>query len=146
MNFEQNIGLKQINESDHDFLYKLLENRNSDANISHKIIPNYDEHVRFVLSEPYSVWYVIIVNGEKSGSIYLSKQDEIGIFLSNDMKGKGIGNIALQLLMEKNPRKRYLANISPKNKKSSKFFEKNNFELIQYTYEFINKNLKRKIK
>ena len=142
MNFNENIELKQIDESDHDFLYNLLENRNPNANISHKSMPNYDQHVKFVLSEPYSVWYVILVNDKKLGSIYLSKQDEIGIFLANDMKGKGIGNIALQLLMRKNPRKRYLANISPKNKKSLEFFKKNNFEFIQYTYEFINKNLK----
>jgi RimJ/RimL family protein N-acetyltransferase len=140
MNFEQNIELKQIDESDHDFLYKLLENRNPNSNISHRVMPNYDEHVKFVLSNPYSAWYVILVNGEKSGSVYLSKQDEIGIFLINNMKGKGIGRSALELLMKKNPRKRYLANISPKNNKSIKFFEKNNFNLIQYTYEFINKN------
>jgi RimJ/RimL family protein N-acetyltransferase len=142
MSFEQKIELKQIDESDHDFLYKLLENRNLDANISHKSMPTYDEHVKFVLSEPYSVWYVILINGEKSGSIYLSKQDEIGIFLSDDVMGKGIGNIVLQLLMEKNSRSRYLANVNPNNKKSLKFFEKNNFQLIQYTYEFTNKTLK----
>lgn len=140
MNFGQNIELKPIDESDYEFLYKLLENRNPDSNISHRVMPNYDEHVQFVLSNPYSAWYVILVNGEKSGSVYLSKQDEIGIFLTNNMKGKGIGRFALELLMKKNPRKRYLANISPKNNKSIKFFEKNNFNLIQYTYEFINKN------
>lgn len=142
MNFEQNIDLKQIDESDHDFLYKLLENRNPDSNISHKVMPTYDEHVKFVLSKPYSAWYVILVNGEKSGSIYLSKQDEIGIFLTDDVQRKGIGKIALELLLKKHPRKRYLANISPKNKQSIKFFETNNFNLIQYTYEFINKNQK----
>ncbi len=140
MNSEQNIELKQIDKSDHDFLYKLLENRNPDANISHKSMPSYDEHVKFVLSEPYSTWYIILVNGEKSGSIYLSKQDEIGLFILNNLQGKGIGNSALQLLIQKNPRKRYLANVNPQNEKSSHFFTKNNFRLIQYTYEFTNEN------
>jgi len=137
---KQNIKLKQIDETDHDFLYTLLENRDSDTNISHKSMPNFDEHVKFVLSEPYSIWCIILINDKKSGSIYLSKQDEIGIFLLNEVRGKGVGNIALQLLMEKTPRKRYLANISPKNTKSSEFFEKNNFKLIQHTYELITKN------
>lgn len=137
---KQNIKLKQIDESDHNFLYTLLENRNPDANISHKSMPDFDEHIKFVLSEPYSIWCVILINDKKSGSIYLSKQDEIGIFLLNEVRGKGVGNIALQLLMEKNPRKRYLANVSPKNTKSSEFFKKNNFELIQHTYELITKN------
>jgi RimJ/RimL family protein N-acetyltransferase len=105
-------------------------------------MPNFDEHVKFVVSEPYSAWYIIIVNDKKLGSIYLSKQNEIGIFLINEMKGKGLGKIVLKLLMNRHPRSRYLANISPNNKQSLKFFEKNNFKLIQYTYEFINKNSK----
>ena len=37
--------------------------------------------------------------------------------------------------MKKNPRKRFLANVSPKNKKSMEFFKKNGFKLIQYTFE-----------
>ena len=142
MNSEENIPLKEVNNSDHEFLFELLKNRESDVNISHKMMPNFDEHVKFVVSEPYSAWYIIIVNDKKLGSIYLSKQNEIGIFLINEMKGKGLGKIVLELLMNRHPRPRYLANVSPNNKQSLKFFEKNNFKLIQYTYEFINKNSK----
>jgi RimJ/RimL family protein N-acetyltransferase len=142
MNSEENIQLKEVDNSDHEFLFELLKNRESDVNISHKMMPNFDEHVKFVVSEPYSAWYIIIVNDKKLGSIYLSKQNEIGIFLINEMKGKGLGKIVLKLLMNRHPRSRYLANISPNNKQSLKFFEKNNFKLIQYTYEFINKNSK----
>ena len=142
MNSEENIQLKEVDNSDHEFLFELLKNRESDANISHKMMPNFDEHVKFVVSEPYSAWYIIIINDKKLGSIYLSKQNEIGIFLINEMKGKGLGKIVLKLLMNRHPRSRYLANISPNNKQSLKFFEKNNFKLIQYTYEFINKNSK----
>jgi len=137
MNPNQQVELRGVDETDLEFLYKLLEKRDSTANISHKKMPSYEEHVQFVHSKPYSVWYVIIVNNERVGSIYLSKQDEIGILLISDMTGKGMGRIALELLMRKNPRKRYLANISPKNKKSTEFFEKNGFRLIQYTYELM---------
>ena len=54
------------------------------------------------------------------------------------MQDKQIGQRTLELLMEKNPRKRYLANVSPKNKKSIRFFTRNGFKLIQYTFEKIN--------
>ena len=47
----------------------------------------------------------------------------------------GIANKALELLVEKNPQERYLANVNPKNSNSIKFFKKNNFKLIQYTFE-----------
>ena len=116
MNSEENIQLKEVDNSDHEFLFELLKNRESDVNISHKMMPNFDEHVKFVVSEPYSAWYIIIVNDKKLGSIYLSKQNEIGIFLINEMKGKGLGKIVLELLMNRHPRPRYLANVSPNNK------------------------------
>ena len=65
----------------------------------------------------------------------LTFENEVGIFIKNDVQHTGTGSVALQLLIKKNPHLRYLANINPKNKESIKFFKKNNFKLIQYTYE-----------
>ena len=129
------IKLKLISKSDYRFLYNLLKERDSRANISHKKMPTYAEHVKFVMSRPYSKWYIIIHKNKKVGTIYLTKQNEIGIFIKNKMQDKLIGQKTLEILMEKNPRKRYLANVSPKNKKSIRFFTRNGFKLIQYTYE-----------
>ena len=129
------IKLKSIAKSDHRFLYQHLKERNPTANISHKKMPTYAEHVKFVMSRPYSKWYIIIHKNKKVGTIYLTKQNEIGIFIKNKMQDKLIGQKTLEILMEKNPRKRYLANVSPKNKKSIRFFTRNGFKLIQYTYE-----------
>jgi RimJ/RimL family protein N-acetyltransferase len=100
-------------------------------------MPTYKEHEKFVNSRPYKIWYVIYVENTKTGSIYLSKQNEIGIFLLKKHQGKSIGQTALDLLMIKNPQKRYLANVSPKNPGSIKFFKKNKFKLIQHTYELV---------
>lgn len=72
---------------------------------------------------------------KKIGSIYLTKMNEIGIFIKKDFQKSGIGQTTLDLLMKKNPRKRFLANVNPKNKKSISFFKRNGFKLIQYTYE-----------
>ena len=129
------IKLKPVAKSDHRFLYQHLKERNPSANISHKKMPTYAEHVKFVMSRPYSKWYIIIHKNKKVGTIYLTKQNEIGIFIKNKMQDKRIGQRTLEILMGKNPRKRYLANVSPKNKKSSHFFTRNGFKLIQYTYE-----------
>ena len=132
---ESVINLKDIIKSDFKFLFILLKERDSRANISHKKIPTYKKHVEFIESKPYSKWYIIYHKNKKVGSVYLSKQDEIGIFIKKNMKQKGIGHDAIQVLMKLNPRERYLANISPKNITSMKFFQKHNFELIQYTYQ-----------
>jgi RimJ/RimL family protein N-acetyltransferase len=133
----QSVKLMKVGRSDYKFLYELLKQRSPKANISHRKMPTYKEHEKFVNSRPYKIWYVIYVENTKTGSIYLSKQNEIGIFLLKKHQGKSIGQTALDLLMIKNPQKRYLANVSPKNPGSIKFFKKNKFKLIQHTYELV---------
>ena len=134
-NNESIIKLKTVSKSDYRFLYNLLMERDTNANISHKNMPTYNQHVSFVSAKPYSKWYVILYGASKAGSIYLTSQNEIGIFIKKSFQSKQIGNIALHKLIQKNPKKRYLANVNPQNKKSVRFFKNNRFKLIQYTFE-----------
>ena len=129
------VKLKIVSKSDYRFLYDLLMERDTRVNISHKKMPTYNQHVSFVSAKPYSKWYVILYRVNKVGSIYLTSQNEIGIFIKKSFQNKQIGNIALRKLIQKNPKKRYLANVNPKNKKSIRFFKNNGFKLIQYTFE-----------
>jgi RimJ/RimL family protein N-acetyltransferase len=98
-------------------------------------MPTFEEHQKFILSNPYAAWYIIWNYSGPIGSIYLSKGNEVGLFLSKPWQGIGIGKVALGLLRMANPRKRYLANIAPGNEMSQKFFEGQGFQLIQNTYE-----------
>ena len=136
---ESAIKLRLVSKSDYRFLYNLLKERDPSANISHKKMPTYHEHVLFVSSKPYSKWYVILYGANKVGSIYITTQNEIGIFIKKSFQDKQIGSVVLKKLIQKNPKKRYLANVSPKNKNSINFFKKNKFRLIQYTFELNNK-------
>ncbi len=131
------IILRKVSEKDHKFLYNLLKERDSNVNISHKKMPTYNEHIKFVASKPYFRWYIIEYNNKKSGSIYLSKNNEIGIFVKKSFRGNKIGENAMKLLIQKYTKSRYLANVNPKNKKSIKFFKKFKFKLIQNTFELI---------
>ena len=132
---EPSIKLKRVSKSDYRFLYDLLMERDLRQNISHKKMPTYNQHVSFVSSKPYSKWYVILYGANKAGSIYLTSQNEIGIFIKKSFQNGQIGNNALCNIIKKNPKKRYLANVNPKNKKSIQFFKNNGFKLIQYTFE-----------
>ena len=134
------IILRKVWEKDNKFLYNLLKERDPIVNISHKKMPTYSEHVKFVASKPYSKWYIIEYNKKKSGSIYLSKNNEIGIFVKKSFRGNKIGENAMRILIEKHPKSRYLANVNPKNKKSIKFFKKFKFNLIQHTFELSPEN------
>ncbi len=129
------IELKPVIKSDIRFLYNQLKERDSIINISHKKMPTYVKHSKFVLSNPYSKWYIIMYKNKKIGNTYLTKTNEIGIFILKSIKIKGIGKIVLEKIIKLNPRTRYLANVSPRNNKSSNFFKKNGFKLIQHTYE-----------
>ena len=127
--------LTAVTKKDALFLYDLLKERESNVNISHKKMPTYAQHIKFIESKPYSKWYIIKFNNKKIGSAYLSKQNEIGIFIIKNMHSQKLGTSVLNILTKKNHRKRYLANINPKNKKSIGFFKKNGFKLVQHTFE-----------
>ena len=140
LGINSNIKLKLVTKNDALFLYDLLKTRDPLASISHKKMPSYDEHVNFILSNPYTVWYIIEYEGENTGCIYLSKQDEIGISLFDKLLYDKIGKNIIKFLMKNNPRKRYLAKISPRNKKLQNFFVNNGFTGLEYTYEITTEN------
>ena len=54
------IVLKSVTNADAEFLFNLLEERDSTANISHKKMPTYNSHIKFIKSKPYSKWYIIL--------------------------------------------------------------------------------------
>ena len=96
--------------------------------------------LKFLQSKPYKKWYIICAKentnvNKKIGSIYLSKTNEIGIFIKKEFQGDNIGKFALDEIIKKTKQKRYLANVNPKNKKSIRFFKNNGFKLVQYTFE-----------
>lgn len=134
-NQQEKLKIVSVSSKDIKFLYELLRERDPKANISHKKMPTFQEHGEFVKSKPYKKWYVIKFENQKIGSVYLTEQNEIGIFIKKEYQGNNFGNQILKLLINKNPEKRFLANVNPKNKKSINFFKKNNFKLIQHTYE-----------
>ena len=129
------IVLKEAQKSDCLFLYELLTARKPNVNISHKKLPTYVKHVKFVMSKPYSKWYIIYHATEKIGSIYLTKQDEIGINFKEQNITNKIRSKVLKMIIRKNPRNRYLMNINPRNTSLRNFLKNEGFELIQHTYE-----------
>ena len=119
-------------------LYDLLEERDPNANISHKEMPTMSEHEAFVRRMPYRAWYLIQTwptsFREFVGAIYLTNQREIGIGIFKKYQGQGHGTAAVRQLMELHPGKFY-ANISPHNPNSVKLFKRFGAKLIQNTFE-----------
>jgi len=117
-----------------EILYELLAERTPEQNISHKRMPSFKEHLDFLARRPYQNWYLIDdADGVTVGSIYLTFEREIGLFLFQSAQRKGYGSIALAKMKELHPGPLF-ANISPRNKVSQLFFLNHGFELIQHTF------------
>lgn len=114
-------------------LYHLLAEREPFESISHKTMPHHDQHCAFVRSRPYLAWYLIELDSQHVGAVYLSKQREIGISVFKRFRGNGIGERAIRLLMAQHPGQ-FLANINPTNAKSITLFAKLGFTHLQNTY------------
>ena len=136
------VKIKAVSESDHTFLFELLKERDPISNISHKKMPTYPKHVKFIRSHPYAKWYVVLVNGNKCGSAYLSKLNEIGLHMKKEYCKEEINDEVVKILMKKNPRQRFLVNVNPRDTRKKNFFTERGFRLIQHTYELIPKRTK----
>ena len=126
--------LKAVTLEDSEFLYELLKQREGQVNISHRSLITWEEHLDYIKNHSYKSWDVIWVENNRVGNIYLTQRDEIGIFVDKKFQSSGYGSQALKQFMEKNGKKRYLANINPTNYKSIQFFGKHGFIHFQNTY------------
>ena len=119
------------------FLYDLLSKREEGVSISHTKMPSWNDHLDFVCSMPYRKWWLIEGERWRLGAAYITKKNEIGIEILQAYQRQGFGRDTLLKIIEMFPGERFLANISPKNERSQKFFEVMGFGLKQQTYEFI---------
>lgn len=128
-------------------LYNLLAEREPWQNISHKVMPSWEDHVKFVSSRPYKAWYVIFDNADFVGAVYLTNNNEIGIHIRKSCVRRNYGKNAIKALIKTHKEKYYLANIGPNNSHSIAFFANNGFkyeskyvkngDIVQYIYKFI---------
>ena len=56
-------------------LYNLLKERT--YSISHRKVPSFEEHEKFVCSNPYRYWYLISFEGSLVGSFYVKFDNSI---------------------------------------------------------------------
>lgn len=115
-------------------LWDLLVTREPHVNISHKVMPTWQQHIAFIESKPYEAWYLIDDGYFFTGAIYLSRQREVGLFLLPEHRGEGLGKAALAELRKLHPG-RLLANASVRNLDSIAFFHKQGFTLLSVTME-----------
>jgi len=119
------------------FLYELLRQRDIDTvSLSHRIMPTVEDHIQFYRSKPYHCWYIILTNGLRVGTVYLSKRNEIGIDILKIYQRSGYGSWAVQKVMQRHPSDKFFANINPKNTASLEMFRSIGFVDFQVTLRY----------
>lgn len=131
-----------IEELDSSYLYGLLKERDIElTSISHRKMPTWEDHLKFLRTwrDRYRSWFIIASRrGVRAGTVYLTKQDEIGIQVERSWQGCGIGKWAICALMERFPEvKRFYANINPRNVKSIHLFRSLDFFDCQLTLQWV---------
>ena len=114
-------------------LYELLSERRPFESISHQKMPTVEEHKAFIDSVPYAHWYIINTADGAVGSIYLTENREIGVFVLKSCRGRGHARAAVKMLMDLHPGN-ILANVNPENETSCRMWESMGWEIIQVTY------------
>jgi RimJ/RimL family protein N-acetyltransferase len=136
------ILIEALNSNDSniiDYLYASLARRERSVNISHKKMPSYVDHYTFVRNsgDKYLDWQVMLLGRNYIGHYYITKNNEVGIFIEKEHRGKGFGKFALdqiELFAKDNNIKTIFANVAVHNNISQDFFLHHKFILIQLTY------------
>ena len=124
-------------------LYALLQQRPVESRISHQAMPTYQQHIAFVKSMPYRMWFLIRVDGEFVGDLHATELNEVGVFLFAKCRGKGYGQQAVKLFMARHkplpaiPAKRvrrWVAHIAAENDAGASFFKKLGFKKVQESW------------
>tara|TARA_Y100001936_G_scaffold39291_1_gene37625 strand:- start:21022 stop:21504 length:483 start_codon:yes stop_codon:yes gene_type:complete len=154
MSFEDRIILNSISLNNINYLYQLLQERDSSITITQKNLPTITEHKIFVENQmksingnkneilkmkqdPYDGWYIITSENLDLGSIWIEENGNIGLQIQKQYQNLGIGVIAfkkIQILHEKNF---YKTTVSHQNQNSIKFCEKMGFKLKEKTSDRI---------
>jgi hypothetical protein len=130
-------------------LYLLLQER--EHGISHKTMPTFREHREFVMNHPYRAWYLVSMGKMIVGTIYLLKDNSIGVNLpgnSPEMVSAAVNWIRARfqpLRGRKSVRSHYFhVNASTGNEDLQSALRKMGATPIQVTFAFLTGFPKRK--
>lgn len=116
--------LRSASRDDYDFIYNLItEFLKMDLSVTFLKMPPFEEFFKNKIER------FVITNGTQlHGFVQILENNEIGYFLDEKFRSKGLGIEAVELLMKFMPRKRYFATINNKNESSKKLITKLGFK------------------
>ena len=102
--------------------------------------PTYEEHIKYIRGDRYKHLYYWEVMKIPVGIVFLTKDNEIGVFVKNEYQDVGYGGKMLLAIIKKHPDLTMIARINPKNQKIIKIVLKLGFVQTCAIFVRINEN------
>lgn len=110
--------LREMTLDDQNFMYELInEYLKTDLSVTVLTLKPFDEYFKAYISNDLKT-YIIMVNEERVGFIHITKDGEIGYYLTKKYEGKGIAFNAVSSMLKLQPMKRYFATVNIINTRS----------------------------
>jgi len=131
--------LREMTVNDHQFIYKLVEEYlRTDFSVTVLALKSFDEYFK-AYSENDLKTYIIIINDERAGFVHITKDGEIGYYLTKKYQNKGVAVAAVNDMLKLHPKERYFATVNINNIRSNNLVKKLGFKPKGIIYEKKNK-------
>ena len=103
LNKKVNIYLEKIipTSDQINLLYLQLEERSH--NISHEVLPSFEEHKDFVKNNPYRAWFIVKHESTFIGNIYIQFDNSVGLNLGENITSFLIQKVLSLIYLELSP-------------------------------------------
>ena len=137
--------IRLIEESEIELLFEHLKEflNTHNASTTGNPLPSFEDSEKFVKKyffdnehHEYDKWYMVL-NEENTiiGNVCITKKNMIGYHILEEYQRQGYGEESIKLLMEHNPREKYIATVNVSNDASIKFIKKFGFVEKGYIFE-----------
>ena len=132
--------LREMNSDDQNFIYELIkEYLKTDLSVTVLILKSFEEYFKAYNLNNLKT-YIVIVNDERAGFVHVTKDGEIGYYLTKKYEGKGIASNAVKDMLKLHPLKRYFATVNINNTRSTELVKGLGFSPKGIIYEKITNN------
>ena len=130
--------LREMVADDRNFMYKLIsEYIKTGLSVTILTLKSFDEYFKTYSFNDLKT-YIIMINNERVGFVHITKDGEIGYYLTKKYEGKGIASNAVRDMLKTQPMKSYFATININNARSKKLVTGLGFNPKGIIYEKIN--------
>lgn len=134
--------LREMLTDDQQFVYKLIEdNLRPELTVTVLKLKPLNEFFKAYFENELKT-YIILVSKERAGFVHITKSGEIGYYLAEEYRNKGIASDAVIEMLKLHPKERYFATVNINNTRSNNLVKKLGFEPKGIIYE--KKNLDKK--